>query len=59
MTKRDLLNFIDQRVGTQWDDIRRRMTKMQLKPITPYLHRKDKEEKSDRDGNNPGDQMNE
>jgi len=59
MTKRDLINFIDQRVGSQWDDIRRRMKKMQLKSITPFLSRKDKTDKSDKDGSNSACEMKE
>lgn len=45
MTKRDLNSFIEGRVGPHWDDIRRRMKKMQVKEgekINQYL-KKDKE----------------
>lgn len=33
MTKRDLNTFIEGRVGPHWDDIRRRMKKMQVKEV--------------------------
>lgn len=51
MTKRDLTNFIEARVGSQWDDIRKRMKKMQLKDksITPFLKKEDKDKKEDDD----------
>jgi hypothetical protein len=31
MLKRELKEFIDARTGSQWDDVRKRMSKMQLK----------------------------
>ena len=46
MRKRDLLEFIKARVGSQWDDVRKRMQKMQLKEkekINQFLSKKDKE----------------
>lgn len=45
MRKKDLTTFIDERVGPNWDDIRRRMKKMNLKEkekLNQFL-KKDKE----------------
>lgn len=44
MRKRELSSFIEGRVGPHWDDIRRRMKKMQVKEVekmTQFL-KKDK-----------------
>ena len=49
MKKRELLSFIEARVGSHWDDIRRRMNKMSgvkenLK-LNQFLKKEEKEEK--------------
>jgi hypothetical protein len=46
MTKKELIAFIDSRVGQHWDDIRKRMRKMQVKDkekLSQFLAKKDKE----------------
>lgn len=62
MSKKDLKSFIDARVGPHWDDIRRRMQKMQIKPrerITNFV-KKDKtdQDKEDKDKGGKGPAMN-
>jgi hypothetical protein len=50
MIKRDLIEFINAREGPHWDDVRRRMNKMQLKEkekINNFI-KKDKGEKTER-----------
>lgn len=50
MRKKDLTSFIDERVGPHWDDIRRRMKKMQLKDrekLNQFL-KKDKEKEPEK-----------
>ena len=64
MRKRDLTQFIDARRGSEWDDIRRKMKKMNLKEkekINKYFNKKekdgeggkeDKESEEDKEGQN-------
>jgi len=50
MLKRDLIEFINARTGSHWDDIRRRMSKMQLKEkekINNFI-KKEKGEKTEK-----------
>lgn len=50
MLKRELKEFIDARTGEVWDDVRKKMGRMQLKSkekISPFLTKKDKENKAE------------